>query len=68
MFLLLEDSISVGDVVQIGDISGTVEDIGLRVTRIRPFSGALIVVPNGEISRIANYNRGFSRAIVGGEE
>ncbi|HOQ67921.1 MAG TPA: mechanosensitive ion channel, partial [Candidatus Atribacteria bacterium] len=47
-FLLLEDSISVGDVVQIGDISGTVEDIGLRVTRIRPFSGALIVVPNGE--------------------
>ncbi len=64
VFLLLEDSISVGDVVQIGDITGTVEDIGLRVTRIRPFSGALIVVPNGEISRIANYNRGFTRAIV----
>ena len=63
-FLLLEDSISVGDTVQIGDISGTVEDIGLRVTRIRPFSGALIVIPNGEISRIANYNRGFTRAIV----
>ncbi len=50
--------------MQIGDITGTVEDIGMRVTRIRPFSGALIVVPNGEISRIANYNRGFSRAIV----
>ncbi len=63
-FLLLEDSISVGDTVQIGDITGTVEDIGMRVTRIRPFSGALIVVPNGEISRIANYNRGFSRTIV----
>lgn len=64
IFLLLEDSISVGDTVQIGDITGTVEDIGLRVTRIRPFSGALIVIPNGEISRIANYNRGFTRAIV----
>ena len=64
VFLLLEDSISVGDTVQIGDITGTVEDIGLRVTRIRPFSGALIVIPNGEISRIANYNRGFTRAIV----
>ncbi|HXL02614.1 MAG TPA: mechanosensitive ion channel family protein [Candidatus Atribacteria bacterium] len=64
VFLLLEDSISVGDTVQIGDISGTVEDIGLRVTRIRPFSGALIIIPNGEISRIANYNRGFTRAIV----
>ena len=43
--------------MQIGDITGTVEDIGMRVTRIRPFSGALIVVPNGEISRIANTSR-----------
>lgn len=64
LFLLAEDSLSVGDIVQIGDITGTVEDIGLRVTRIRPFSGALITIPNGEISRIANFNRGFTRAIV----
>lgn len=64
VFLLVEDSISVGDIVQIGDLIGTVEDIGLRVTRIRPFSGALVIIPNGEITRIANFNRGFTRAIV----
>ncbi|MDK2896965.1 MAG: moderate conductance mechanosensitive channel [Candidatus Atribacteria bacterium] len=64
LFLLAEDSLSVGDIVQVGDVTGTVEDIGLRVTRIRPFSGALITIPNGEISRIANFNRGFTRAIV----
>lgn len=64
LFLVFEDSLSVGDVVQIGDVTGTVEEIGLRVTRIRMLSGALVTIPNGEISRIINYNRGFSRAIV----
>jgi len=64
LFLVFEDSLSVGDMVQIGDITGTVEEIGLRVTRVRTLSGALVTVPNGEISRIVNYNRGFSRAVV----
>ncbi|MBC7217317.1 MAG: mechanosensitive ion channel family protein [Candidatus Caldatribacterium sp.] len=64
LFLIFEDSLSVGDIVQIGDITGTVEEIGLRVTRLRTFSGALVTIPNGEISRIVNYNRGFSRAVV----
>lgn len=64
LFLVFEDSLSVGDTVQIGDITGTVEEIGLRVTRIRTLSGALVTIPNGEITRIINYNRGFSRAIV----
>ncbi len=64
MFLLFEDSVSVGDIIQVGDITGRVEDVGLRVTHIRPFSGALITIPNGEISRIANFNRGFTRAII----
>ncbi len=64
MFLLFEDSVSIGDIIQIGDITGRVEDVGLRVTHIRPFSGALITIPNGEISRIANFNRGFTRAII----
>jgi len=64
LFLVFEDSLSVGDTVQIGDTTGTVEEIGLRVTRIRTLSGALVTIPNGEISRIVNYNRGFSRAVV----
>lgn len=64
MFLLFEDTLSVGDVVEIGDVTGTVEEMTLRVVRIRLFSGALVTIPNGEIGRIANYNRGFTRAIV----
>jgi|YNPBryulayer2012_1023412.scaffolds.fasta_scaffold02853_2 small conductance mechanosensitive channel len=64
MFLLFEDTLSVGDTVQIGDVTGKVEEVTLRVTRIRLFSGALLTVPNGEIGRIANYNRGFTRAVV----
>ncbi|WP_438314950.1 mechanosensitive ion channel family protein [Candidatus Caldatribacterium sp. SIUC1] len=64
LFLVFEDSLSVGDTVQVGDITGTVEEIGLRITRIRTLSGALVTIPNGEISRIVNYNRGFSRAVV----
>ena len=64
LFLVFEDSISVGDVVQIGDVTGTVEEIGLRITRIRTFSGALVTIPNGEIVRITNYNRGFTRAVI----
>jgi len=64
LFLVLEDSISVGDVVQIEDVTGTVEEIGLRITRIRTFSGALVTIPNGEITRITNYNRGFTRAVI----
>lgn len=64
LFLILEDSLSVGDVVQIGDITGTVEEIGLRITRLRTLSGALVTIPNGEITQIVNHNRGFSRAVV----
>lgn len=64
LFLVFEDSLSVGDTVQIGDVTGTVEEIGLRITRIRTISGALVTIPNGEISRITNYNRGFGQAVV----
>ncbi len=64
VFLLFEDTFSVDDVIQIGEITGKVEEITLRVTRIRLFSGALVTIPNGEISRVANYNRDFTRAVV----
>lgn len=64
IFLLFEDTISVGDTVQIDDLTGVVEEITLRVTRLRLFSGALVTIPNGQITKIANYNRGFTRAVV----
>lgn len=63
-FLLFEDLISVGDWITVGDISGTVEQIGLRVTQVRAYDGALHMIPNGELTRFGNQNRGFSRALV----
>ncbi len=63
-FLLFEDTISVGDVITVGNESGVVESIGLRATQFREFSGLLRVIPNGELTRFGNFNRGFMRAIV----
>lgn len=62
-FLLFEGLLHVGDVVQIGVTSGTVESIGLRVTTVRTDDGALRVVPNGLITEYANYSAGV-RAVV----
>jgi small-conductance mechanosensitive channel len=64
LFILFEDQYAVGDYVVIGETRGTVEEIGLRVTRIRGFQGDLTVIPNGEISKVTNYTRGNSLAIV----
>jgi moderate conductance mechanosensitive channel len=64
LFLLLEDLIGVGDYITVGDIEGTVEVVGLRVTKVRAFSGTLYIVPNGELMRFGNQNRGYMRAIV----
>jgi small conductance mechanosensitive channel len=63
-FLLFEGLLHVGDVVQIGSASGTVESIGLRVTTVRTDDGALRIVPNGQITEFANYSAGGARAMV----
>jgi len=63
-FMLFEGLVRVGDVIEVGGHTGTVETIGLRVTTMRLASGALRVVPNGELTQFANYNRGWARAIV----
>ena len=63
-FILFEGLVRVGDVIEVGGHTGTVETIGLRVTTMRVPSGALRVVPNGELTQFANYNRGWARAIV----
>ena len=63
-FILFEGLVRVGDVIEVGGHTGTVETIGLRVTTMRIPSGAVRVVPNGELTQFANYNRGWARAIV----
>jgi small conductance mechanosensitive channel len=63
-FILFEGLIEVGDFIEVGDTSGTVEQVGLRTTQYRSFNGALHTIPNGELTRFGNYNRGFCRAVV----
>lgn len=63
-FILFEDQYAVGDFIQIDNITGTVEEIGLRITKIRGFKGDLNIIPNGQISKVTNYTRGNALAIV----
>lgn len=63
-FILFEDQYAVGDFIQIDDITGTVEEIGLRITKIRGFKGDLNIIPNGQIEKVTNYTRGNALAIV----
>ena len=64
VFLLLDDSIHVGDLVRFGPDTGTVEHVGLRIIRIRKFDGELLIVPAGELRTFGNKSVGFARVIV----
>jgi small conductance mechanosensitive channel len=63
-FLLFEGLLHVGDVVQIGSATGTVESIGLRITTLRMDDGALRVIPNGQLTEFSSYSAGGARATV----
>ena len=65
IFLILEDQYGVGDLVDTGlGTTGTVEAVGLRVTRLRDGSGVVWYVRNGEILRVGNHSQGWSTGIV----
>jgi small-conductance mechanosensitive channel len=64
IFMLVEDQYGVGDVVDLGPATGTVEAVGLRVTRIRDLDGTLWYVRNGEVLRVGNKSQGWSRTNV----
>ncbi len=64
VFMILEDQYGVGDVVDTGEAVGTVEEVTLRVTRLRDANGVIWYVRNGEIIRIANRSQGWSTASV----
>lgn len=63
-FIILEDQYGVGDVVDLGDATGTVEKVTLRVTRLRDINGVVWHVPNGEIVRVANKSQDWARALL----
>ena len=63
-FILFEDQYAVGDYVEIGDVKGTVIEIGLRTTKIKAYTGEEHIIPNGEIKRVTNYSRSNHLAMV----
>jgi small-conductance mechanosensitive channel len=62
-FILLEDQIRVGDVVEIAGRSGLVENVNLKMTILRDLAGNVHFVPNGEISVVTNMTKGYSRYV-----
>ncbi|MEP7763283.1 mechanosensitive ion channel family protein [Sanguibacter sp. 25GB23B1] len=63
-FMLLEDQYGVGDTVTFGAVSGTVEAVALRVTKVRDINGTLWYIRNGEIVSVGNRTQGWARAVV----
>ena len=64
IFMIFEDQYGVGDVVDVGEASGVIEAVSLRVTRLRDLNGTVWYVPNGEILRVGNMSQNWSRAVV----
>ncbi|GAA2179769.1 mechanosensitive ion channel [Leucobacter tardus] len=64
VFMVFEDQLGVGDLVTIGEITGTVEDVGIRVTQLRALDGTLWFVRNGEVLTLGNASQGWGRALV----
>lgn len=64
IFILMEDQYGVGDVVDVGDATGTVEEVQLRVTKVRAIDGSLWFVRNGQILRVGNMSQDFSKSVL----
>jgi small conductance mechanosensitive channel len=63
-FLLFEGLLVVGDVVEVGPHVGVVESVGLRITKIRKFTGELRIVPNSDLTAFGHHTAGWARALV----
>ncbi|MCS5718675.1 mechanosensitive ion channel family protein [Herbiconiux sp. CPCC 205763] len=64
LFMVFEDQLGVGDVVDLGPATGVVEGVGIRVTQVRDVNGTLWFVRNGEILRVGNMSQGWARVII----
>ena len=65
MFMIMEDQYGVGDVVSLdAEVSGTVEAVGLRVTRLRDVNGTVWYMPNGSITRVGNMSQNWARTVL----
>jgi small-conductance mechanosensitive channel len=64
IFMIFEDQYGVGDVIDVGPAKGTVEEVGLRITKLRDPDGVMWYVRNGSINRVGNKSQGWSRVVV----
>ncbi len=64
VFMIVEDQYGVGDEVDLGEASGTVEAVSLRVTRLRDVNGTVWYVRNGEIIRVGNMSQNWARTVL----
>ncbi|WP_298942288.1 mechanosensitive ion channel domain-containing protein [uncultured Microbacterium sp.] len=64
IFIVAEDQVGIGDVVDLGLATGIVEYVSVRITHVRDVNGTLWYVRNGEITRIGNMSQGWSRVII----
>lgn len=63
-FIIFEDQFAVGDTVQIDQFKGTVEEIGIRITRIKSWTGEVHIIPNGNIKQVTNFSVHNSLAVI----
>lgn len=63
-FIIFEDQFAVGDFVTINNMTGTVQEIGLRITRIRSWTGEVFIFPNGTINQVTNFSLANTLAVV----
>lgn len=64
VFMILENQYGVGDAITVNGITGTVEDVGLRITTVRDYDGTLWYVTNGSVTELGNRSQGWSVAVV----
>ncbi len=64
IFILAEETVSVGDIVDLGGNGGVVEDISIRTIKLRDTEGIVHVIPFSEVTRIKNMTRGYARAVL----
>lgn len=64
IFILVEDQYSVGDTIKIAGLTGTVEDLTLRVTTLRDGDGTVCIVPNSQITTVSNLSRDYSVGVL----
>ncbi len=64
IFIFVEDQYNVGETVKIASLTGTVEDLTLRLTRLRDGDGTLYIIPNSQIATVSNLSRDFAVAAL----